>query len=155
MARQIPLTCSGHTRPVVHLSFSDITPYGYFLISACKGKTPYFCIFHRPAFAPVTFCPKKIHHYMNLVPRFWGDTLNRLTDEQMRYIRCRRKKNGAILWGKRSWSGEVNSLGSVVVSLLTRRKLEIRVAQTLAKLSVDRNTQVKPWPVGSGPWGWG
>jgi len=38
MARQIPLTCSGHTRPVVHLSFSDITPYGYFLISACKGK---------------------------------------------------------------------------------------------------------------------
>lgn len=38
MARQIPLTCSGHTRPVVHLSFSDITPYGYFLISACKGE---------------------------------------------------------------------------------------------------------------------
>lgn len=40
MARQIPLTCSGHTRPVVHLSFSDITPYGYFLISACKDGKP-------------------------------------------------------------------------------------------------------------------
>ena len=37
MARQLPLTCSGHTRPVVHLSFSDKTSYGYFLISACKG----------------------------------------------------------------------------------------------------------------------
>lgn len=37
--RQIPLTCSGHTRPVVHLDFNrDITECGYFLISACKGK---------------------------------------------------------------------------------------------------------------------
>lgn len=36
--RQIPLTCSGHTRPVVHLDFNrDITECGYFLISACKG----------------------------------------------------------------------------------------------------------------------
>lgn len=38
--KQIPLTCSGHTRPVVHLDFSDITDSGYFLISACKGKLP-------------------------------------------------------------------------------------------------------------------
>lgn len=37
--RQTPLTCSGHTRPVVYLAFSDITPFGYFLISACKGIT--------------------------------------------------------------------------------------------------------------------
>lgn len=37
--RQTPLTCSGHTRPVVDLAFSGITPYGYFLISACKGET--------------------------------------------------------------------------------------------------------------------
>jgi len=36
--KQTPLTCSGHTRPVVYLSFSDITPFGYFLISASKGK---------------------------------------------------------------------------------------------------------------------
>lgn len=36
--RQTPLTCSGHTRPVVDLAFSGITPYGYFLISACKGE---------------------------------------------------------------------------------------------------------------------
>lgn len=38
--RQTPLTCSGHTRPVVHLSFSDITEYGYFMISACKDGKP-------------------------------------------------------------------------------------------------------------------
>ena len=46
MARQIPLTCSGHTRPVVHLSFSDITPHGYFLISACKGKVKLHELFY-------------------------------------------------------------------------------------------------------------
>lgn len=39
--RQIPLTCSGHTRPVVHLDFNrDITECGYFLISACKDGNP-------------------------------------------------------------------------------------------------------------------
>lgn len=38
--RQIPLTCSGHTRPVVHLDFNrEITECGYFLISACKGES--------------------------------------------------------------------------------------------------------------------
>jgi len=40
MARQTPLTCSGHTRPVVDLSFSDNTADGYFLISACKDGNP-------------------------------------------------------------------------------------------------------------------
>ncbi|KAM8884407.1 serine-threonine kinase receptor-associated protein [Synchiropus splendidus] len=38
--RQTPLTCSGHTRPVVDLAFSGITPYGYFLISGCKDGKP-------------------------------------------------------------------------------------------------------------------
>ncbi|XP_051889713.1 serine-threonine kinase receptor-associated protein [Pristis pectinata] len=38
--RQTPLTCSGHTRPVVDLAFSGITPYGFFLISACKDGKP-------------------------------------------------------------------------------------------------------------------
>ncbi|XP_021931927.1 serine-threonine kinase receptor-associated protein [Zootermopsis nevadensis] len=38
--RQTPLTCSGHTRPVVHLAFSDVTECGYFLISACKDGKP-------------------------------------------------------------------------------------------------------------------
>lgn len=38
--KQTPLTCSGHTRPVVDLAFSDITEYGYFLISACKDGKP-------------------------------------------------------------------------------------------------------------------
>ncbi|KAJ1920205.1 hypothetical protein H4219_001438 [Mycoemilia scoparia] len=36
--RQIPLTCSGHTRPVVQLSFSKILTDGsYLLVSSCKG----------------------------------------------------------------------------------------------------------------------
>jgi len=38
MAKQIPLNCSGHTRPVVDLSFSKISSDGYFLISACKDS---------------------------------------------------------------------------------------------------------------------
>ena len=38
--RQIPITCSGHTRPVVDLRFSDMTPYSYFLESACKDGKP-------------------------------------------------------------------------------------------------------------------
>lgn len=38
--RQIPITCSGHTRPVVDLRFSDVTPYSYFIISACKDGLP-------------------------------------------------------------------------------------------------------------------
>lgn len=40
--RQISLNCSGHTRPVVHLDFSDNTTCGYFLISACKGQSVTF-----------------------------------------------------------------------------------------------------------------
>ena len=39
--RQTPLTCSGHTRPVVFLSFSEFNPEdeaNYYSISACKGK---------------------------------------------------------------------------------------------------------------------
>jgi len=38
--RQTPLTCSGHTRPVVDLAFSGITETGFFLISACKDGKP-------------------------------------------------------------------------------------------------------------------
>ncbi|XP_014256554.1 serine-threonine kinase receptor-associated protein [Cimex lectularius] len=38
--RQTPLTCSGHTRPVVHLAFSDITESSYLLISASKDGKP-------------------------------------------------------------------------------------------------------------------
>ena len=38
-SRVIPLTCSGHTRPVVHLQFSPISDGTYYLISACKGIT--------------------------------------------------------------------------------------------------------------------
>ncbi|ORX89221.1 WD40 repeat-like protein [Basidiobolus meristosporus CBS 931.73] len=40
-ARQIPLTCSGHTRPVVDLQYSSVTADGsYYLISACKDGNP-------------------------------------------------------------------------------------------------------------------
>lgn len=41
--RQTPLTCSGHTRPVVFLSFSDFNPEdeaNYYSISACKDGKP-------------------------------------------------------------------------------------------------------------------
>ncbi|CAG8481044.1 17329_t:CDS:2 [Dentiscutata heterogama] len=39
-SRVIPLTCSGHTRPVVHLQFSPISDGTYYLISACKDGNP-------------------------------------------------------------------------------------------------------------------
>eukprot|EP00088_Acartia_fossae_P010306 TRINITY_DN15129_c0_g1_i1.p1 TRINITY_DN15129_c0_g1~~TRINITY_DN15129_c0_g1_i1.p1 ORF type:complete len:329 (-),score=45.09 TRINITY_DN15129_c0_g1_i1:185-1171(-) len=39
--RQTPLTCSGHTRPVVFLAFSSLNPDGqYYSISACKDGKP-------------------------------------------------------------------------------------------------------------------
>ncbi|OWF45871.1 serine-threonine kinase receptor-associated protein-like [Mizuhopecten yessoensis] len=38
--RQTPLTCSGHTRPVTDLAFSESTHFGYFLVSACKDGKP-------------------------------------------------------------------------------------------------------------------
>ncbi|KAJ2008260.1 hypothetical protein H4R26_000294 [Coemansia thaxteri] len=41
LTQQIPLTCSGHTRPVVQLGFSNFVPgSGYLLISACKDGKP-------------------------------------------------------------------------------------------------------------------
>ena len=39
--RQTPLTCSGHTRPVVFLAFSEFNSNdaaNYYCISACKGN---------------------------------------------------------------------------------------------------------------------
>jgi hypothetical protein len=33
-----PLVCHGDSRPVVDLFYSSVTPDGYFLISASKGK---------------------------------------------------------------------------------------------------------------------
>jgi hypothetical protein len=48
--RQTPLTCSGHTRPVVFLAFSAINEEGqYYSISACKGikrSDGFFVWFH-------------------------------------------------------------------------------------------------------------
>ncbi|KAJ9477826.1 putative Eukaryotic translation initiation factor 3 subunit I (putative) [Pseudozyma hubeiensis] len=39
--KSIPLTCSGHTRPVVHLEFSDLQDDGtYSLLSSCKDGNP-------------------------------------------------------------------------------------------------------------------
>jgi hypothetical protein len=34
----IPLVCHDHSWPVVDLFYSSVTPDGYFLISASKGK---------------------------------------------------------------------------------------------------------------------
>ncbi|XP_071710458.1 uncharacterized protein [Rutidosis leptorrhynchoides] len=36
----VPLICHGHSRPVVDLFYSPITPDGFFLISASKDSTP-------------------------------------------------------------------------------------------------------------------
>ena len=33
----VPLVCHGHSRPVVDLFYSPITPDGFFLISPSKG----------------------------------------------------------------------------------------------------------------------
>lgn len=37
----IPLVCHGHSRPVVDLFYSPITPDGFFLISASKGASSF------------------------------------------------------------------------------------------------------------------
>lgn len=60
--KQIPLTLSGHTRPVVHLDFSDIIECGYFLISACKGK--FLNLFLFPPFV-FWLCTKTFSHVCN------------------------------------------------------------------------------------------
>ncbi|XP_071503516.1 serine-threonine kinase receptor-associated protein-like [Diadema antillarum] len=40
-SRQSAISCPGHTRPVVHLGFSEvIQDHGYFMISACKDGKP-------------------------------------------------------------------------------------------------------------------
>ena len=55
--RQTPLTCSGHTRPVVFLAFSEFNPEdtsNYFCISACKGKHETY-VLHTLAFNGLEF----------------------------------------------------------------------------------------------------
>ncbi|CAL0316822.1 unnamed protein product [Lupinus luteus] len=36
----VPLVCHGHSRPVVDLFYSPVTPDGFFLISASKDSSP-------------------------------------------------------------------------------------------------------------------
>lgn len=39
IAKVVPLTCHGHSRPVTHLSFSStVEDEQYYFISSCKGK---------------------------------------------------------------------------------------------------------------------
>eukprot|EP00743_Colponemidia_sp_Colp-15_P000928 GILK01001024.1.p1 GENE.GILK01001024.1~~GILK01001024.1.p1 ORF type:complete len:302 (+),score=33.80 GILK01001024.1:50-955(+) len=40
MSRQVPIVCPGHTKSIVQLHYSPITPDGFFLISACKDNKP-------------------------------------------------------------------------------------------------------------------
>jgi serine-threonine kinase receptor-associated protein len=42
---QVPLVCHGHSRPIVDLSYSPITPDGFFLVSASKGMAFFFFFF--------------------------------------------------------------------------------------------------------------
>ena len=37
-AKRVPLSCVGHTRPVLQLAYSGVTPDGIFLASASKGQ---------------------------------------------------------------------------------------------------------------------
>jgi serine-threonine kinase receptor-associated protein len=37
---QVPLVCHGHSRPIVDLSYSPITPDGFFLVGASKDGKP-------------------------------------------------------------------------------------------------------------------
>ncbi|CAM9571343.1 unnamed protein product [Scytosiphon promiscuus] len=39
-ARQIPIVCPGHSRPLAEVSYCPETPDGTFLISGCHAKTP-------------------------------------------------------------------------------------------------------------------
>lgn len=41
----VPLVCHGHSRPVVDLFYSPVTPDGFFLISASKGTVNLAAIF--------------------------------------------------------------------------------------------------------------
>eukprot|EP00744_Colponema_vietnamica_P006516 GILI01009458.1.p1 GENE.GILI01009458.1~~GILI01009458.1.p1 ORF type:complete len:303 (-),score=62.28 GILI01009458.1:85-993(-) len=40
MSRQVPLVCPGHTKSIIQLYYSPVTPDGVFLISACKDNKP-------------------------------------------------------------------------------------------------------------------
>lgn len=42
----VPLVCHGHSRPVVDLFYSPVTPDGFFLISASKGTFFYISVCH-------------------------------------------------------------------------------------------------------------
>eukprot|EP00232_Nephroselmis_pyriformis_P000529 CAMPEP_0182905022 /NCGR_PEP_ID=MMETSP0034_2-20130328/32586_1 /TAXON_ID=156128 /ORGANISM="Nephroselmis pyriformis, Strain CCMP717" /LENGTH=344 /DNA_ID=CAMNT_0025040323 /DNA_START=122 /DNA_END=1156 /DNA_ORIENTATION=+ len=37
---QVPLVCHGHSRPIVEVNYSPVTPDGYFLVSASKDGKP-------------------------------------------------------------------------------------------------------------------
>lgn len=61
----VPLVCHGHSRPVVDLFYSPITPDGFFLISASKGND-------RICFLPV-FAGSSFYSIMYFDPALMGN----------------------------------------------------------------------------------
>lgn len=56
-ARQIPIVCPGHSRPLAEVAYCPETPDGTFLMSGCHGKTLsvfgcFLAIFCTPALQP-------------------------------------------------------------------------------------------------------
>ena len=86
--RQTPLTCSGHTRPVVFLAFSEVNNDGiYFSISACKDGNRIFIYilakYHLGIF------PLKDLYYFDVSVQFKSESLQNVIFRQA-YAKTRR-----------------------------------------------------------------
>ena len=72
--RQTPLTCPGHTRPVVHLHFSGINADGkFYFISASKGEITIGLASFRPKYTIIYIC-----YWCELAGRSTQDTCTQI-----------------------------------------------------------------------------